>query len=189
MVLIDRVLEDRTIDQREEDSLVDAVTNWNLSSAQLKSAHANYLHNLAVSALADGMVTDSERRDLHLVSRLLGQDDSTLDCVLESAESQLATARPSASVGRADNEVLGKCVCFTGQLGSTIGGKPIARDLAEALATDAGLTVASNVTKKLDLLVVADPNTQSGKATKAREYGTRILSDAVFWRMAGITVD
>jgi NAD-dependent DNA ligase len=61
--------------------------------------------------------------------------------------------------------------------------------LAEALAAESGLLVASNVTKKLDLLVVADPGTQSGKARKAREYGVRVLSDAVFWRLAGIAVD
>jgi hypothetical protein len=38
-------------------------------------------------------------------------------------------------------------------------------------------------------LVDADPNTQSGKANNAREYGTLIISDAVFLPMAGIVVD
>jgi len=46
-----------------------------------------------------------------------------------------------------------------------------------------------NVTKKLDLLVVSDPNTQSGEARKARNYGTRILAEAVFWRMVGVAID
>ena len=190
MALIDRVLEDRTIDQSEEDAVVDAALNWQLSPAQLDAAHAHYLHNLAVSALADGIVTDSERRDLHLVAKLLGQDDTTLDSVLESAAAQLAAAhRSTPPHTNNDNGLLGQRVCFTGQLQCTIDGEPITRDLAEALATEAGLVVASNVTKKLDILVVADPNTQSGKAKKARNYGIRILSDVVFWRMAGITVD
>lgn len=79
MALVDRVLEDRTIDESEEQALVDAAVNWQLSRAQLDAAHAQYIHNLAVLALADGVVTDSERRDLHLVARLLGQDDSALD--------------------------------------------------------------------------------------------------------------
>jgi DNA polymerase-3 subunit epsilon len=86
-------------------------------------------------------------------------------------------------------DLTGKSVCFTGQLSATIGGASISRDVAETLAKDAGLCIASNVTKKLDLFVVADPNTQSSKARKAREYGTRILSDTVFWRMAGIAID
>jgi len=51
------------------------------------------------------------------------------------------------------------------------------------------MVVASGVTKKLDFLVVADPNTQSGKAKKARDYGIRILADSAFWQLAGINVD
>ena len=54
--------------------------------------------------------------------------------------------------------------------------------------TGAGLKIASSVTKKLDLLVVADPDTQSGKAKKARDYGIRVMSDTVFWRHCGIEV-
>ncbi|MBA4031747.1 MAG: hypothetical protein C0478_12780 [Planctomyces sp.] len=189
MVLIDRILEDRVIDQAEEDLLVDAVASWRLSTAQLSAAHTNYIHNLAVSALADGVISDAERRDLHLVARLLGQNESTLDTILELASSQLSTARRVERSVRTDTDLVGKSVCFTGQLSATVGGQPISRDLAEALARDAGLSISSNVTKRLDLLVVADPNTQSGKAKKAREYGIRILSDAVFWRLAGIAVD
>lgn len=189
MVLIDRVLEDRVIDQAEEDVLVDAVTNWGLSSAQVTAAHTSYIHNLAASALSDGIVSDLERRDLHLVARLLGQSEATLDAILESAVKQLSKARQVTDKQYGSTELVGKSVCFTGQLLSTIGGQPISRDVAETLAQKAGLVIASNVTKKLDLLVVADPNTQSGKAKKARDYGTRILSDAVFWRMAGIVVD
>jgi DNA polymerase III subunit epsilon len=189
LTLLDRVLEDRTIDESEEDALVDAALNWQLSPSQLSAAHTQYLQNLAVAALADGVVTESERRDLHLVARLLGQDDSMLDTVLESAAAQLATAH-RASVSQEDaNGLSGQRVCFTGELQSTIGGQPITRELAERLAAQAGLTVATGVTKKLDILVVADPNTQSGKAKKARSYGIRILSDPVFWRLAGVTVD
>jgi DNA polymerase-3 subunit epsilon len=189
MILIDRILEDRCIDQDEENLLVDAIANLGLSSAQLTIVHTNYIHNLAIAALADGVVTDSERRDLHQVARLLGQSEAMLDRILESTASQLAIA--SSGLGRMDsrNELFGKSVCFTGQLSGTIGGNTISRDLAETLAKNAGLMVTSNVTKRLDLLVIADPNTQSSKAKKAREYGIRILSDMVFWRMAGITVD
>ncbi len=43
--------------------------------------------------------------------------------------------------------------------------------------------------KVIELLVVADPNTQSGKAKKARKYGIRIIADSVFWRMIGASID
>lgn len=189
LALIDRILEDRLIDENEENAIVDAALNWNLSVTQADSAHRQYLQNLAVHALADGVVTESERRDLHMVARLLGQDDSLLDAMLESAAAQLASAHQGQAPGQSESDLRGQRVCFTGELKCTIGRQPISRDMAEALAGRAGLTVNSGVTKKLDLLVVADPNTQSGKAKKAREYGIRIVSDAVFWRLTGVTVD
>lgn len=189
LALIDRVLEDRAIDENEENAIVDAALNWQLSAAQLDLAHRQYIQNLAVHALADGVVTDSERRDLHLVAKLLGQNDSLLDALLESAAIQLASAHRRLPMAQNQSDLRGQRVCFTGELQCTIGGLPISREIAETLSSRAGLTVASGVTKKLDILVVADPHTQSSKAKKAKEYGVRILSDAVFWRMAGVTVD
>jgi DNA polymerase-3 subunit epsilon len=189
MVLIDRVLEDRTIDENEEDSLVDAASDWQLSPAQLDAVHKRYIHNLAIIAWADGVVTDSERRDLRLVTKLLGQDDSILDDVLASAAAQLASVNSPDVPTPNEDTIRGQRVCFTGDLLATLDGQPINKDTAKTLATQAGLTVASSVTKKLDILVVADPNTQSSKAKKARNYGIRILSEAVFWRMAGVSVD
>jgi DNA polymerase-3 subunit epsilon len=50
---------------------------------------------------------------------------------------------------------------------------------------DHGLLVRSNVSKKLDILVIADPESQSGKAQKAREYGTRLMSEDAFLRLLG----
>ena len=58
-----------------------------------------------------------------------------------------------------------------------------------ALAAAAGLTVSKSVTKALDLLVLADPQSMSGKAKKARAYGTTLLAEAVFWRAIGVKVD
>lgn len=189
LALIDRVIEDRTIDEKEEIAIVDAALNWKLSASQLDSAHRQYIQNLAVHALADGVVTDSERRDLHVVAKLLGQNDSLLDALLESAAAQLAFAQHHPQTLQDQGDLRGQRVCFTGELQCTIGGQPISREIAETLASQAGLVVVSGVTKKLDILVVADPNTQSSKAKKARDYGIRVLSDAVFWRMADITVD
>lgn len=189
LTLVDRILEDRVIDADEECTLVDAVANWGLSILQVKEAHQTYIHNLAVHALADGVVTDTERSDLHQVARLLGHDDRELDHILESAAAQLRATKSTKLAGFPSEELNGKRVCFTGELQSHINGELITRDVAETLAEQAGLVVSNSVTKKLDLLVVADPNTQSGKAKKARQYGTRVLADSVFWRMIGVTVE
>ena len=74
-------------------------------------------------------------------------------------------------------------------LAGWLGGEPITRAQAEQLAAAAGLVVAPRVTKALDLLVVADPDSLSSKARKAREYGTRIMAEAVFWQAIGAPVE
>lgn len=79
----------------------------------------------------------------------------------------------------------GKSVCSTGQLAREVGGLPLQRCEAESLAWRAGLVVRQSVTKRLDILVCADPHTQSRKACKAREYGVRIMAEEAFWRSIG----
>jgi DNA polymerase-3 subunit epsilon len=66
---------------------------------------------------------------------------------------------------------------------------PISRERAEALTLAKGLLVQQSVTRKLDLLVVGDPNTQSTKAKKARQYGIRLIHEPVFWRALGVAID
>jgi DNA polymerase-3 subunit epsilon len=91
---------------------------------------------------------------------------------------QVSTATPT--------DLSGLSVCFTGQTSGPTG-EPIRRSEASELAESHGLTVQKSVTKKLDLLVVADPDTQSSKARKARSYGTRIVAASVFWQKIGVS--
>ena len=83
----------------------------------------------------------------------------------------------------------GLSVCFTGDSVCKFNGEFISRALSEELASRAGLVVKNSVTKKLDILVVADPHSLSGKADKARRYGTRIMAEEVFWRAIGVEVE
>jgi DNA polymerase III epsilon subunit family exonuclease len=192
LALVDRVLEDRRIDEKEGKALLETADQWGISGAEIITAHRSYVHSLAIRALADGVVTDSERSDLHQVARLLGYEKTELDLVLNKAAMQLqslASPKTHRAESTSSASLIGKSVCFTGELKARLNGEPISRDMAECLAEKAGMKVASGVTKKLDFLVVADPNTQSGKAKKARDYGIRILADSVFWQLAGINVD
>jgi DNA ligase (NAD+) len=70
----------------------------------------------------------------------------------------------------------GKTFCFTGALG-----RP--RKELEKLVEDRGGTLLSGVTKELNYLVMADPNSGSSKATKAKQYGTECLDEAQFMAM------
>jgi DNA polymerase-3 subunit epsilon len=138
---------------------------------------------LIAVAYRDGVVTDRERADLELVAEVLGLGG--LDRIIE----ELAQARGSTSSTSAERCLAGQSVCFTGTLLCSYNGQSITREDAHAMATNAGMTVASSVTKKLDVLVVADPDSLSGKAQKARAYGTRIIAETAFWPMIGIEVD
>jgi DNA polymerase-3 subunit epsilon len=122
---------------------------------------------------------------------LLGIDSRNFDDILKIAETQLKDSQdPPSSAGMVlgNEQFVGKKVCFTGECQCLLSGKAITREMASELATGHGMLVAESVTKKLDLLVVSDPLTQSGKAKKARRYGIRIMHEPVFWRALGLKV-
>lgn len=72
----------------------------------------------------------------------------------------------------------GKSFCFTGA--SSVPRKELA-----AMAAAKGHTVKSDVGQGLDFLVMADPNSGSSKATKARKLGTKCISEEEFRAMLG----
>jgi DNA polymerase-3 subunit epsilon len=189
--LLARVLEDRRVDEEEGEALLELATRWGIQGKEIYKANRDYLVRLAVAALADGVVTDSERRDLRQVASLLGIDSRDFGGILETAAQKLGEGQnrqPTAVDGLGAEDLVGKLVCFTGECLCRLKGEAITREMAEVLATGHGMIVAGSVTKKLDLLVVADPFTQSGKARKARRYGIRIMHESVFWRALGLEV-
>ena len=75
------------------------------------------------------------------------------------------------------NDVKGKSICFTGKLYN------FTRNQARAMAVNAGMTIYETVLTDLDYLVMADPNSTSSKACKARRYGVRLISEDEFLKM------
>lgn len=59
-------------------------------------------------------------------------------------------------------------ICFTGKM-------PEKRSHYENIAREEGYEPVTRVTKDLSLLVCMDPNSNSGKAKKAKQYGVRIM--------------
>jgi DNA polymerase-3 subunit epsilon len=57
------------------------------------------------------------------------------------------------------------------------------REVLETRGRAAGLQVGKGVTKKTRVLVAADPDSLSGKARKARDYGIPIVTEAAFGRL------
>ena len=184
MGLLDRALEDRRLTDREADALAATATEWGLDAERVRLVHEQYFDAVLNTALADGVITDLENRDLQLVGSLLCIAPGALDRRITGAE-----LRQASTAIQSPDSLAGLSVCFSGALVGRINGEPITRDDAHRLAEEARLDVKANVTRKLDLLVVADPDSQSGKARKARQLGTRIVAEAVFWPAIGVTVD
>jgi DNA polymerase-3 subunit epsilon len=186
--LLWRALEDGRIETSEGDALLDVATNWGLPFSRVEAIHLGYLTELAKAAWADRQITDAERREIRTAAQLLGfgsLSNEQFQDLMRSCQISVGVETPAPPV----EQWTGKTVCFTGEFSCHIRGQLISREMAEDLALKHGLIAMPSVTKKLDVLVVADPNTQSGKASKARQYGIRIVHEPVFWRSLGIAVD
>ncbi|KOV95811.1 DEDDh family exonuclease [Streptomyces sp. NRRL B-3648] len=59
------------------------------------------------------------------------------------------------------------------------------REMLEDRATDAGLHVASSISRLTSLLVTNDPDSGTSKTVKARQYGTPIVDEAAFGQLLG----
>lgn len=178
--ILDRVLEDRVVDQNEVQELLRFATECGMPAESLDGVHRNYVQALVTHVLKDGAVSDAERRDLARVTGLLGIENEFIDSCLVNSAARFELPR---------EDLAGKSVCFTGELRCKLHGKSIDRTQAEKLARDAGMVPKSNVTKSLDILVVADPDSCSGKAKKAREYSIRIMTEFALWQKLGVDVE
>jgi DNA polymerase III subunit epsilon len=184
--LLWNVLEDGWIEESEGEALFEVARRWGLSFEVANRIHLEYLLCLAREAMSDCVLSNAEHKEIQLVAQSLGfgtLSEEQLENLLISHEGNVDPLEASAE------KLSGKTVCFTGECACSIGGSIIRRGQAERMALEKGLQIMESVTRKLDILVVADPNTQSGKARKARQYGTRILHETKFWRILGVAVD
>ncbi|MFJ2034071.1 exonuclease domain-containing protein [Streptosporangium sp. NPDC087985] len=167
LALLDQALLDQHISAAEADALVQLATDLGLTRTDVERLHHDYLTALAHAALADGIVTISERQELDLAATLLGLPDESVDKALSRAAQEYPSAVSRFQLATGD------LVVFTGEMD---GG----RETWEARARQAGYVPHPNITKKVRLLVAADPDTLSGKARKARAYGIPIVTPDAF---------
>ncbi len=177
--LLDRVLEDRRVDLSEVGALAELATAWGLGHGALWRLNEAYVGGMWALARADGFVTPAELADLEAVAELLGVP-------LGDGSSAGPEARVMAP---AESSLVGRSVCFTGASVCTLGGIPLSREAQERIAGELGMVVKSGVSRKLDVLVLADPDSQSGKAGKAEELGVRRMAEPAFWRALGVEID
>jgi DNA ligase (NAD+) len=85
------------------------------------------------------------------------------------------------------NTLQGKSFCFTGAINRIDdNGKRYSREMMHKLVVENGGTVEEAVKKGLSFLVMADPNSVSSKAQKARQIGTEVLSESDFFKKLGM---
>jgi DNA polymerase III subunit epsilon len=185
--LLELVLEDRVITEQEAGALLHTAIDWGLTPEDLVDAHRAYLAGLVRFDLEDDTISDTEMRDIRVVSRLLSIDDRTLDMALFAAMTgadEDASLRQPVSVP----SLAGLSVHFSGELRGFLDGHAITIERADRLAVDAGLHVAHTITPTLDVLVVADPSEPSLDLDSARELGIRVVVEEAFWRDIGFQV-
>jgi DNA polymerase-3 subunit epsilon len=190
LVLLDRVLEDRRVSAQEADALYALAQECGLSRAEAMAAHQSYIRDLVQIALEDGVITESESRDLEEVRKLLSVSDADYRTILDEVTAAHHRGKPRKnSYVLQSVDVKNRSICFTGEFRCRISGQIVDRSLAESIAAQRGMVVQSNVTKTLDFLVVGDPDSMSTKAKKAHSYGVRIIAEPVFWRMMGVQTE
>ena len=157
--VLDRCLDDGVLEDHEIlwlDATADAL---DVSEVDRVRLHSHYYELLKDQILADGIVTAEEAEISQLVAKALALVPHEFQIALSSQGSVLLP--------------LGHRVCFTGE--AIVNGRRVDRETLVRAAEAAGLVPVPRVTKKCDLLVAADPLSQSGKANYARKLGLPII--------------
>ena len=157
---LDRCLDDGLLEDRERGWLDRTASDLGLNASERIRLHRQYFDLLTQQILADGIVTESEQQLAEQVASALALGPTDI-CVTEQTADKVELGA-------------GTRVCFTGE--AIVDGNLVNRALLEKIATLAGMQPLNSVTKKCDVLVAADPLSQSGKARTARDRGIPIIS-------------
>ncbi|WP_240694836.1 hypothetical protein [Cryobacterium sp. SO1] len=132
--------------------------------------HERYFADLVALAWADAVLTEGEIADLITVAQLLGLPASAVATAMHPPQLVAVVAVSDDALARF-MLTAGDIVVLTGEMQ-----RPRADWHAEL--THPGFGPGAGVTKKSRLLVAADPDSLSGKARKARDYGIPVVSEA-----------
>ncbi|MGP9651712.1 exonuclease domain-containing protein [Glutamicibacter sp. AOP38-B1-38] len=172
--VLDQALIDRYLSAHEQAQLIELAGSLGIDRARAVELHLDYFASLATAAWHDGVLTGAERSDLQQVAKLLGIGQATLEQALlppARGDSVATVQGPGAIHKRLEP---GSLIVLTGEMS-----RP--RVEMESLLTQAGYKLHPAVTKKVGMLVAADPDSLSGKARKARHYGLPVVGEQYLW--------
>lgn len=182
LALLDRCLLDRYLSVHEAQGLVQLAEDLGLSRTTCADLHAQYFDELTQVAWADGVLTDAEMADLVEVANLLDLPTETIAAALDDPTRRSSSdARNERRVSRpASLQTFllepGALIVLTGEMT-----RPRSEWESDLFAR--GFQPHGAVTKKVALVAAADPDSLSGKARKARDYGIPIVDELTLGRL------
>lgn len=167
--VLGNALVDQYLSVHEQTALLLLAEDLGLGREQVRELHIRYLEAMAAVALQDGVVTAEERRDLDRVAACLGLAPNEVARALGTRSSANSTPLRGLELRPGDRVVITGDTCRS-------------RDEWIGRLLKAGLE-HGGVTKATRVLVAADPDSLSGKAKKARDYGVPIVTEVAFERI------
>ena len=169
LALLDLCLLDRELSAHEAQSLVQLAEDLGIDRATCVTLHERYFDDLVTLAWEDRVLTEPEIADLITVAHLLGLPASAVAAAMQAPRDVSAALAPDPA--KRFLLSVGDIVVLTGEML-----RPRADWHADLVSR--GYVPGAGVTKKSRLLVAADPDSLSGKARKARDYGIPVVSEA-----------
>lgn len=173
LALLDRCLLDHQISAHEANALVELAETLGISRTTCIELHRHYFDQLTAIAWADGVLTTDEFGDLVAVARMLDIPDQTVAAAMQARpvsdpvpQVELVETSPAQF-----HLVPGDLIVLTGDMARS-------RDEWQDELRERGFVPWDAVTKKVKLVAAADPDSLSGKARKARDYGIPIVSES-----------
>ncbi|HEU4849952.1 MAG TPA: exonuclease domain-containing protein [Terrimesophilobacter sp.] len=187
LALLDNCLLDRHLSAHEAEALVVLAEELGIDRNTVESLHLEYFDELTKVAWGDGVLTTGEMADLVEVGNLLDLSTVTITRAFVAPTTPSPLVERSSSVGpnspvelaetrRPFTLAPGDLIVLTGEMSHP-------RSDWEARLASLGFIPWPAVTKKVKLLAAADPDSLSGKARKARDYGIPIVDEAGLERL------
>jgi DNA polymerase III subunit epsilon len=165
--LLDTAMLDRRISAHEANSLVELAESHGISRTTCEQLHLQYFSELTKVAWADGVLTTDEIADLASVGKLLNIPDAA---VVDAMRPRVGSPADASPVIEHFALVAGDLVVLTGEMR-----RP--REQWVVILESGGFVPWDCVTKKVKVLAAADPDSLSGKARKARDYGIPVVDE------------
>lgn len=176
LAMLDRALMDRHVSAFEANGLLNLADSLGINRTAAEQLHINYMVSMLAAAWDDGVITSEEEADLRVVGDLLGISQ-------ESIAQGLAVS--ISGQGEETVTAVQPLVLATGDMVVLTGEMSRDRVDIESDLRAAGFLPHSAITKRVKLLVAADPDSLSGKARKARGYGIPVVGESYLFKLLG----